>query len=323
MDRSTRFAVEAAAALAGGVLRADELAALGMSRSTADRLVAAGEWQRLAPGIYVVTGLQPCGLARGAQEYGGPTSIVSGLLAASALRLRWIPPAPTALLLVAGDRRLTQTEFVTVRRCSTLTSVERWHRNGVTYSTWPRAVFDAAMQLTELRPVRGVVLGAVGDRLTSVDEQRRLLLSEPRNGTALLRRALRDAVRGCSSPPEAELVDALKGCRLPFLVNPEIYVDDLLVGRADVWFVGLGCGAEMDSRERHEGADEFDRTLSRHDRFGRHGLVLSHLTPRRFRRDPAAAVSAVLAVARSRLALPPALREPRGLRVVARGPRLR
>lgn len=325
MDRSTRFAVAAAAAELGGVLTAAELSALGMSRSTADRLVAAGGWRRLAPGIYLVLPgpPDPLGLARGAQAYGGPTGVISGLLAARALRMRWIPDANRALLLVEGARRLGSTEFVTVRRCSALTAVERWDRDGVTYSTWPRATFDAAMQLQDLRSVRGVILAAVADQLTAVDEQRKLLLGEPMNGTGLVRRALRDAERGCASPPEAELVDGLIGCRFPFLVNPEIYIGDVLVGIADVWFLGLGCGAEMDSRERHSGDDEFDKTLSRHDRFGGYGLVLSHLTPRRFRRDPAAAVSAVLAVARTRLALPVDLREPRGLRVVPCGPVLR
>jgi hypothetical protein len=325
MDRTTRLRIDEAARLTGGVLTASELATLGMSRSTADRLVAGEQWRRLASGIYVVGAgtPDPTGLARGAQAYGGPSGLVSGLVAAHAARMRWIPPATAAVLLVEGRRRLRSTDFVTVRRSSALATVARWRCDGIDYAAPPRAVFDAALQLPDLRSVRGVVLGGIADRRTSADEQHRLLLSEPRNGTGLLRRAVRDAERGCASPPEAELVDALIGCLLPFLVNAGVYVDDVLVGIADVWFVGLGCGTEMDSRERHEGDADFDDTLSRHDRFGAHGLVLSHLTPRRFRRDPAAAVSAVLAVARARLALPAQLREPRGLHVVPRGPLLR
>lgn len=325
MDRTTRLTVDHHARLVGGVLTASELATLGMSRSTADRLVTSDGWDRLGSGLYVVGGQppDPSGLARGAQSYGGPTAIVSGLVAASAARLRWIPVARRAVLLIEGARRLRSTDFVTVRRCSTLNEVVRWQDGVVTYAGPTRAVFDAALQLPDLRSVRGVVLGAIADRRTSIEELRLVLLAEPRNGTALLRRALLDAHRGCASPPEAELVDALLGCRQPFLVNPQIYVDDVLVGSADVWFLGLGCGSEMDSRERHEADRDFDNTLGRHDRFGAHGLVLSHLTPRRFRRDPAAAVSAVLAVARTRLSLPPALREPPGLRVVPCGPLLR
>jgi hypothetical protein len=262
-------------------------------------------------------------LAAAGQAYVGPAGFVTGLLAARAAGLRWVPAATRAAVLIDDERRLRSTSLIGVRRCAQLQQVGRWLRDDVTFATAHRAVFDGALQLSDLRAVRGLVLGAVADRRTTVEEQLRILSREPRNGTALLRRALRDAERGCASPPEAELVDSLIGCRVPFLVNPQIYVGYTLVGCADVWFVGLGCGSEMDSRERHEDDDDFDATLARHDLFGGYGLVLSHLTPRRFRRDPAAAVTAVMNVVRSRLRLPPTLREPPGLRVVPRGPQLR
>jgi hypothetical protein len=213
--------------------------------------------------------------------------------------------------------------LVHVRRCTGLLSVSRYRVGDVRYAEPTRAVLDCGLLLPTLRDVRGVVLGAVSDGRTTAEAVRELLEREPRNGTARLRRALRDAERGCASPPEAELVDALVGCRLPFLVNPEVRVNGVLVGSPDVWLVGLGCGGEMDSRERHEHDDDFDATLARHDTFGAHGLVLGHLTPRRFRRDPAAGAAALLAVARARLCLPPGLREPAGLEVRPCGPLLR
>lgn len=325
MHRKRELEAHTTAARRDGVLRVEDLAAIGLSRATADRRVRDNEWQRSATGSYLPNDRAPdaLALARAAQDYAGPTGVVTGLLAAQALKMRWIPPARRAVVLVAGERRLRSTAHIAVRRCAALRDVARWRSGGITFAMGDRAVFDAARQLTDLRSVRGVVLGAVADRWTDVEDQRRILLAEPRNGTALLRRALRDAERGCASPPEAELVDELLGCRVPFLVNPAVYVDDLLLGYPDVWFVGLGCGSEMESRERHEEDDAFDSTLSRHDHFGAHGIVLSHLTPRRFRRDPAAAVAAVLAVVSSRLLLPATLREPAGLRIVPQGPLLR
>lgn len=317
--------ITVAAAGNTGILDAQKLAALGVSRATADRRVRGGEWQRLASGLYL-PGAQPPNrvqLAKAAQRYGGPYAVISGLLAAAALGLRWVPEPRQAMVLVGAERRLSSTQHIDVRRCAALADVATWRASDVTYAMGDRAVFDGALQLSTLRSVRGLVLGAVADRWTDVASQQQILSAEPRNGTALLRRALRDAERGCASPPEAELVDALLGCRLPFLVNPELYVDDVLVGSPDVWFVGLGCGSEMDSRERHEEDDDFDNTLGRHDRFGGHGLVLSHLTPRRFRRDPAAGIAAVLDVVRARQRLPTFFREPAGLRLVPHGPLLR
>jgi hypothetical protein len=256
--------VHAAAASRDGVLRVEDLGTIGISRATADRRVRDKEWQRSATGIYLPHNRvpDPPALARAAQDYAGPAGVVTGLLAAWALKMRWIPTAARAAVLIDGERRLHSTEHIDVRRCAALRELPRWELGGITFAMGDRAVFDAALQVSDLRSVRGVVLGAVADRRTTVEAQRGILLAEPRNGTALLRRALRDAERGCASPPEAELV-------------------------------------------------------------GAHGIVLSHLTPRRLRRDPAAATAAVLSVVRARLVLPASLREPAGLRVVPRGPVLR
>jgi hypothetical protein len=325
VHRRRALEVQAAAARRDGVLRAEDLATIGISRATADRRVRDKEWQRSAAGIYLPHDRvpDPPALARAAQDYAGAAGVVTGLLAAGALKMRWIPTATRAAVLVEGERRLHSTEHIDVRRCAALRELPRWQLGDITFAMGDRTVFDAALQLSDLRSVRGVVLGAVADRRTTVAAQRQILLAEPRNRTALLRRALRDAERGCASPPEAELVDELLGCRFPFLVNPEVYVGDLLLGYPDVWFLGLGCGSEMDSRERHKEDDDFDSTMGRHDHFGAYGIVLSHLTPRRFRRNPAAATAAVLSVVRARLLLPASFREPAGLRVVPRGPVLR
>jgi hypothetical protein len=259
-----------------------------VSRSAADRLVRQGRWTRPASSVYCagLGPLDPLGLAHLGRAYGGSTALVTGTLAASALGLRWVPPATAASILVPGPRRLRSHPLVQVRRSHRLADLPRLRLDDIAYAGPTRAVLDCGLTLPTLRDVRGVVLAAVADRRTTIADLEGLLQHEPRNGTALLRRALSDAARGCASPPEAELVDALVGCGLPFLVNPEIRVAGRFVGCPDVWLVGLGTGGEMDSRERHDEDGAFDATLARHDRFGAHGLQLCHLTPRRFRRDP-------------------------------------
>ena len=218
-----------------------------------------------------------------------------------------------------GEVRLRATGLVRVRRCAGLAGVGTRELDGLRVVGPARAVFDAALDGMTLGDVRGLVLGGVADGRVTAAQLRAVLAAEPHNGTGLLRRALRDADRGCASPPEAELVDGLVGCGYPFLVNPELRINGILLGYPDTWFVGRGCGAEMDSRERHEGDDAFDATLARHDRFGAHGLLLAHLTPRRFRASPRLATTAVLDVVRARSGWT----EPRGLEVIARGPVLR
>lgn len=255
----------------------------------------------------------------------GPQALLTGLLPAEALGIRWVPPTATVQVLIPASVRRAPRPGVQVRRTSAFAALaaDAWTWNGVAVAPPARVVLDAALTLDRLRDVRGVVLAAVADGLASTAELRQLLDREPRNGTALVRRALRDAATGAASPPEAELADGLRGCRLPFVVNAELRLHGRPLGFPDGYFVGLGAGWELDSRTHHEEADALEATLHRHTVFGAAGIALAHVTPRQLRRDPAGVVAAVLSVARSRQQLPAHLREPPGLEVLPRGPVLR
>jgi hypothetical protein len=177
-----------------------------------------------------------------------------------------------------------------------------------------RAVVDAARRAGSRRDARGIVLGAVADRRASVAGLDAVLAACRRNGSALARRAIRDAERGCASPPEAELVDALLPLRRPFLVNPELWCDGVKLGSPDVWLLGGAVGGEVESVERHEGDEQAESTYDRHERFAAEGVELVHLSVARIRRDPRAAAAHYLARASA------GPRPPRGLVVLPRGP---
>lgn len=308
-----------------GFLTMTDLVQGGFDRDLARREVKAARWQRPIRGYYVphAKAIDDKTLARLATSYAGEQSLLTGLIAARAMGMRWIPSLPGGQVLVPAATRRRSTGPIQVRRSAHCGELRGWKWEGVRLAIPGRVVLDSAMALPSLRDVRGVVMGAVADRLATPDELMQLLSHEPRNGTALLRRAIADARDGAASPPEAELVDELRGCGLPFLVNPELRIHGKSLGFTDGYFVGPGAGWEVDSRERHEGDEQFDVTLGRHTAFGGHGLVLAHPTPRRIRTSKAETVEAVLNVARARLLLPPGLREPVGLEVIPRGPVIR
>jgi hypothetical protein len=316
-----------AASLTGpdGLLTPGRLADAGFDEDLARREVAAGRWQRPVRGRYLPTAdaLDDLAVARVATSYAGDRSLLTGLIAARALELRWVPTRPGAQVLVPADVRRRPQDKIVVRRCAGIDALKPWLWHEVRVAPVDRVVLDCALGLADLREIRGVVLGAVADDRVSVEEIARLLAGEPRNGTALLRHALADAADGAASPPEAEMADALRGCGLPFLLIAELRRNGALLGYPDGYFLGLGAGWEVESRERHEGDDSFDATLGRHTVFGGHGIVLAHPTPKRIRQDSSLAASGVLGVARARLLLPADLREPRGLEVIPRGPVLR
>ena len=305
-----------AAALAR-VLTPELLRAQGYSADLAEKAAADGDWQRGAGGIYLphsrpATDMDLVAVAR---EHLGPQHLVTGLVVLRALNLRWLPADPQLHALVPANVERAGGRLIRVTRTSCYDGIETWVRYGSKFVTAERAVVDAARAQSNLRDVRGVVLGAVADRWATPDELLEILARGQRNGSALTRRAIRDAERGCASPPEAELVDALVGKGVPFYVNAKIYLGDVLLGSPDVWLVGRGVGGEVESVEWHGDDDQTESTYDRHERMTAPGLELVHLSVRRVRKDVEEAATHLLSTT-------PVV-EPPGLRVVPRGPLLR
>jgi len=303
----------------GLVLTRPQLRKRGYAPDFAERAVTTRSWQRLATGIYL-SGDQPATdgqLVEAARAHVDGEFIVTGMVVLRALGLRWLPADDGITVLVPAGCWRGSSGRVRVVRCSTFQQIETWRRHGERFADAARAVVDAARSIHSLRDVRGVILAAVADRWADPAELLSLIDSGRRNGSALTRRAIRDAERGCASPPEAELVDALIGRRAPFYVNPELWLDGVLLGSPDVWFAGTGTGGEVESEERHGEELDVENTYDRHERITGTGLQLAHVSVRRIRRDVREAAAHLLSRARSG---PPA---PPGLVVVPKGPLLR
>ncbi len=285
----------------------------------AQRAVQSGAWQRGARGIYLTHNQPPTDgeLVQLARAHVGADFAVSGLVALRRLGLPWLPDARGIHVLVPPDCRRTSTSLVRVTRVSAYDELATWHALGTRYADPARAVVDAARDCAQLRDCRGVVLGAAANGAVDPAELLRVVDAGQRNGSALVRRAAGDALRGCASPPEAELVDALVGRGVPFYVNPEVWFRGRLLGRPDIWLEGRGTAGEVESAEHHDGDRERESTYDRHERFTAPGLTVVHLSVRRVRADAGEAAGHLLARGR---AAPP---EPAGLVVVSRGPLLR
>jgi hypothetical protein len=303
----------------GLVLTRTTLKQLGYAPDFAERAAAAGDWQKLAAGTYL-SGTQPAtdtNLAAAARAHIEGDFLITGVLALRALHLRWLPADDDIRVLVPEACRRLSSHRVHVARCHRFSAIETWTRYGERFADPTRAVIDAARATSTLRDVRGIVLGAVADGWAEAPGLRMELDAGRRNGSALTRRAVLDAERGCASPPEAELVDELVGRGRPFYVNPELWLGGTRLGSPDVWLVGAGTGGEVDSQERHGDDDQVANTYDRHERITTPGLELVHLSVRRIRRDVSEAADHLLARAASG-PMPPA-----GLTIVPRGPLLR
>jgi hypothetical protein len=308
---------------AGGIITTADLAAAELDPAIAARQVRAGSWQRPARGVYVtsdrvLTGLD---LGRVAGRLTGSRVVISGLVVLRELGLRWLPESEQVLALVSPEVRTPSSGRVVLQRTKELGALQTWRRGDLELAPVERAVVDAARETTGLRDVRGIVLGAAADSWAAPDDLDRVLATMQRNGSGLTRRAIGDARRGAASPPEAELVDALVGCGLPFYVNPDLLLDGRFLGSPDVYLPGLGLGGEVESRERHGDDDDVETTYDRHERITAHGIELVHLSVRRIRYDVTEAAIHLLSRVPERRRLTRA--EPAGLVVVPRGPLLR
>jgi hypothetical protein len=298
------------------VLTAADLRELRVGNGVAERKVRAGDWQRGARGVVLTTKDSPTrrDLVEIARAHVRGEFVVTGLLVLAELGLPWLPPVEEAHVLVPPEVRRRGGELVRVSRVNHFDELMTWRRYDALLAAPDRAVVDATRALSILRDVRGVVLGAVARRAVTPTALHLALDAGQRNGSALTRRAIRDAERGCASPPEAEFVDALIGKGVPFYVNPQLWLGPVFLGSPDVWLVGRGVGGEIESVEWHGDDKQTESTYDRHERITAPGLELVHLSVRRVRADVEEAAMHLLTT--------PAVPEPPDLRVVPRGPLL-
>ena len=307
-----------------GVVRVRDLRAAGATDEEIHAARRRGDLTRVVQGIDIPGDQPPVGdqRARVALAHAGEGSLLTGLWAAAALGWKWVPSTVVIQVLVPAERRRRSSElWIKVRRSNRLPGAPTQWVRGLPLADNAQIVVDACRQLKSLRDVRGVVLGAVADGHTTVEQIRAAMGRGQTAGTALCRRACVDAERGAASPPEADFCDVMIGLGLPFYLNCELWVDGAFVGKPDGWIVGTGVGWECDSKEEHAEGDKLQATLDRDKRFVRgQGLSLEHWTPARFWADPQAFVRAVLGEIDRRQRL--GLTEPPGLEIRPCGPLL-
>jgi hypothetical protein len=106
--------------------------------------------------------------------------------------------------------------------------------------------------------------------------------------------------------PEGDLRLLLKRARVPMPVfNARLYDGDTLIAIVDCWWPDAGVAGEVDSREYHYSADDWQRTMRRHDQLVARGVLLLHFTPQRIRTDPDAIVLEILSALAAGRGRPP------------------
>lgn len=268
----------------------------GMSRhAVAHRLSPGGAWRRLLPGVYQTSTGTPTRVQReiAALLYAGPQSVITGGYALLHYRLA-APQSDHIDVLVPQQAQRQSTADVRLHRTARLPEMVDalpYRRYALPY----RAVADTTRWLTSIREARAVIAGAVQNGACTVGQLTEELNAGPARGSALLRSVLSEVGAGVRSAPEAELRELIKRAGLPQpMFNPRLYLPDgTFLGSPDAWWAEAGVAVEVDSKRWHLSPEDWERTMSRHARFGAHAIVTLHFTPHQLRADPASVIAAM------------------------------
>jgi hypothetical protein len=291
-----RAALSAALSTQLNVISREQALRCGMTRAAlAHRMRPTGSWQRLFRGVYLAqTG--PPALAQkemAALLHGGPEAVLTGPAALLGLGITTAAPAIFDVL-IPMHRGRESVAFVAIHRTARMP--RKIIRKGARlYAPPERALADAARGLTDLREVRALIAGAIQRGQCELAALGRELADGPLRHAALLRQVLAEATDGIRSPAESDLRDLIERSGLPRpMFNARLYTPDGgFIACPDAWWPDADVAVEVDSREWHLRPADWERTMQRHTRMGRHGIVVLHFSPGQIRRDPVATVSAI------------------------------
>lgn len=275
------------AASRDGVIRARDLVELGMQETTVYRRCRdGGPWQRLAPGIVLLTTGHPTPdqLATAALMHGGPEGMITGLHACRRHGVRRGPQLPPGLhLLVPHARQVRNTELMYVERTKRLPAPIV--RGGFPLAPPARAVGDAVRRLRSQREITELVSDAVQRGLCTAAQLSVELTDGGRRGSSTPRRVLQDVGAGVRSAAEADAKRLWERSGLPEpWWNARVCDSDgRFLGIADAWWDDVALAWEINSFEWHLAPDDYAREQEKRARFATVGVNVLPTLPRRLR----------------------------------------
>lgn len=267
----------------------------GMTRRQLERRIRpGGPWQWLLPGVYLAVTGTPTRrqLEIAALRYAGPGSAITGL---AALRRSGVRVPDHSVITVLVRRGRTRVDRAFVRVWPTTRMPEYVLVDGpVKFTMVARAISDAAREVPSFRDFRALLADSVQQRRCKIDVLARELAATPRRQSGWLRQALEEVADGVRSVAEGDLRRLIIRSGLPRpMFNARLFAGDRFLGTVDAWWPEAGVAAEVDSRAWHISPEDWERTLARHTRMGKYGIVVQHYTPGQIRAQPDEVVAGI------------------------------
>lgn len=274
-----------------GVVAVRTLVALGVRESTVyKRCRDGGPWQRLAPGIVLLSTGEPSAdqLVTAALLHGGPGAVLTGLHAGRRHGVRRGPaPGQTVHILVPHARQVRCASWIEVERSERMPPAVV--RDGVPLAPVPRAVIDAVRRLRDTRSITELLADPVQQGLCRVEHLSAELAACSRRGTATPRRVLVAVSDGIRSAAErdAQRLWRRSGLPEPWWNVPVFDSRGVLLGVADAWWDEIAFAWEINSYEWHLSPEAYAREQEKVAAFLAAGVPVLPTQPSRMRVRPA------------------------------------
>jgi len=270
------------------VARAAELAALGISGRLIRTRCEAGAWQRIAPGVVLLSSAPPSRpqLIAGALRHAGQGAVVTGWDALDRHGMATPAGRTEVHLLVPHTRTLRGTERIHVER--TIRLPNPLLCKGFPIAPLPRAAIDTARRLRSPDTARALIAEVVQRGRVSPARLRQELDAGSSRGSALPRRVLNEVSAGIRSVAErwALRLAVRSGLPPPRWNCPVRTPDGELLGIVDAWWDDVGLAWEIDSYQFRPSPDGYAETLRRGSRLTAAGIIVLHSLPARLRDEP-------------------------------------
>jgi hypothetical protein len=273
------------------------------------RLRLDGPWRQVLPGVYTTVNGTVTADQRdiAALLYAGPRSVITGPVAVRRHNLR-CAGLNVLDVLVPADTRRKSTGFVQIQR-TTRMPADLYTTGPIRFASPARAVADAARGMTRFSDVQAMVCEAVQHGRCTLEELVAELNEGPSAGRRWYGMALAEVSEGIRSAAESQLKHLIDRSDLEKPVyNADLYtLDGIFLGRPDAWFARAGVAGEVDSREYHLGARDYEATVVRHNRMEAAGIHVLHWLPSTIKAEPGRVIADLrqaIAVGRKRAPLP-------------------
>lgn len=270
------------------VVRSTDLRSAGVSNhAVAARCRPSGPWQRILPGVVLLTSAQPTRRqqVRAALLYAGPGAVLTGT---DAMRAHGIdaPTTDEVLVLIPSSRRLASRSYLMVERTTRLPPSVR--RAGLPVAPLIRATLDAARHERDRDRLATLLLTPVRAGACSMADLRVELNRGNQRGTA--------AVRALLAGHEHEVVPVTHGLarrvlRQAPLPPPRWQVelharDGTALGIADAWWPEAGLAWSLGTQPHPLPTNEPTRTA-----LAQLGITILHTDPSHLRTDPTTVIA--------------------------------